>query len=154
MVICNKCYLLQLENSFDVNLMYGNNYGYLSSLNPHGGENYMFARSPFLRMTSLLTRNRKPVIIMGGEMDSIGNFRSGYDSIYGERTSLDSEGKKQVDYKNPMKRPIAGIKDVNVEYKGGGMKLGATREAKITWSCWSFEDLEKLDFNIDNLKAA
>ena len=35
MVMCNKCFLLQLENSFDVNTMYGENYGYLSSLNPH-----------------------------------------------------------------------------------------------------------------------
>ena len=35
MIICNKCDLLQLENSFDVNVMYGENYGYLSSLNPH-----------------------------------------------------------------------------------------------------------------------
>jgi len=35
MVMCNKCKLLQLENSFDVNVMYGENYGYLSSLNPH-----------------------------------------------------------------------------------------------------------------------
>ena len=35
MVMCNKCRLLQLENSFNVNVMYGENYGYLSSLNPH-----------------------------------------------------------------------------------------------------------------------
>ena len=35
MVMCNKCKLLQLENSFDMNVMYGENYGYLSSLNPH-----------------------------------------------------------------------------------------------------------------------
>ena len=35
MVICTKCNLLQLENSFDVKIMYGENYGYLSSLNPH-----------------------------------------------------------------------------------------------------------------------
>ncbi len=35
MVMCAKCNLLQLENSFDVNVMYGENYGYLSSLNPH-----------------------------------------------------------------------------------------------------------------------
>ena len=35
MVMCNNCKLLQLENSFDANLMYGDNYGYLSSLNPH-----------------------------------------------------------------------------------------------------------------------
>jgi len=35
MVICNKCSLLQLKNSFDPDVMYGDNYGYLSSLNLH-----------------------------------------------------------------------------------------------------------------------
>ena len=33
MVICKKCKLLQLGNSFDVDVMYGDNYGYMSSLN-------------------------------------------------------------------------------------------------------------------------
>jgi SAM-dependent methyltransferase len=33
MVICNRCKLLQLENNFDPNEMYGDNYGYMSSLN-------------------------------------------------------------------------------------------------------------------------
>ena len=35
MVMCENCKLLQLKDSFDVDLMYGENYGYLSSLNPH-----------------------------------------------------------------------------------------------------------------------
>lgn len=33
MVICKKCKLLQLENNFDAKEMYGDNYGYMSSLN-------------------------------------------------------------------------------------------------------------------------
>jgi len=33
MVICNKCKLLQLEHNFNTNEMYGDNYGYMSSLN-------------------------------------------------------------------------------------------------------------------------
>ena len=33
LVRCKKCSLLQLENNFDSNLMYGENYGYMSSLN-------------------------------------------------------------------------------------------------------------------------
>ena len=33
MVMCNKCKLLQLEHNFDANEMYGENYGYMSSLN-------------------------------------------------------------------------------------------------------------------------
>ena len=35
MITCNKCSLLQLHDSFDVKVMYGDNYGYLSSLNLH-----------------------------------------------------------------------------------------------------------------------
>lgn len=33
LVICNNCKLLQLENNFNPNEMYGRNYGYMSSLN-------------------------------------------------------------------------------------------------------------------------
>lgn len=33
LVRCKRCSLLQLENNFDSNLMYGENYGYMSSLN-------------------------------------------------------------------------------------------------------------------------
>ena len=96
-------------------------------------ENYMFARSVFLRMTSLLTYNKKPVIIMGGEMRE-GKFKSGYDDLYGKRSTTDE---------NKMRRPIAGIKDVNVEYKGGGMKIGATRTTTVNWTCWTWEELQR-----------
>ncbi len=33
MLLCDKCKLLQLEHNFDSNEMYGDNYGYMSSLN-------------------------------------------------------------------------------------------------------------------------
>jgi hypothetical protein len=33
LVLCKNCTLLQLKHSFDINEMYGENYGYLSSLN-------------------------------------------------------------------------------------------------------------------------
>ena len=33
LVICKNCKLLQLEHNFDANEMYGDNYGYMSSLN-------------------------------------------------------------------------------------------------------------------------
>ena len=33
LVICKNCSLLQLEHSFDTGEMYGDNYGYMSSLN-------------------------------------------------------------------------------------------------------------------------
>ena len=33
LVLCENCKLLQLENSFNYKEMYGDNYGYMSSLN-------------------------------------------------------------------------------------------------------------------------
>ena len=99
---------------------------------PH--ENYMFARSVFLRMTSLLTRKNKPIVLMGGELFE-GQYRKGLD-VYG----LKSGG---IDEENPNLRPMAGVKDVNVEYAGGGMKIGATRKTSISWTCWTWEELQK-----------
>lgn len=97
-------------------------------------ENYMFARSVFLRMTSLLTRNNKPIVLMGGELFE-GQYRKGL-SVYGPK----SGGVKE---ENPNLRPMAGVKDVNVEYAGGGMKIGATRKTSISWTCWTWEELQK-----------
>ena len=97
-------------------------------------ENYMFARSVFLRMTSLLTRNEKPIVLMGGELFE-GQYRKGLD-VYGYKSG-------GIDEENPNLRPMAGVKDVNVEYAGGGMKIGATRKTSISWTCWSWEELQK-----------
>ena len=33
LILCNECKLLQLENNFNPHEMYGENYGYMSSLN-------------------------------------------------------------------------------------------------------------------------
>ena len=41
-------------------------------------------------------------------------------------------------------RPVAGVKDISIEYKGGGMRLGATRTAEISWTCWTYDDLDRL----------
>ena len=105
-------------------------------------ENYMFARSVFLRMTSLLTRNNKPIVLMGGELLD-NTLRSGME-VYGPRSGgvLDNDPKKNVEL-NPNLRPMAGVKDVNVEYAGGGAKIGSTRKTSISWTCWSWEELQK-----------
>ena len=52
-------------------------------------------------------------------------------------------GKYSVDGTQPF-RPLPGIKDVSIEYKGGGMKLGATRTADISWTCWTWQELDRL----------
>jgi len=42
---------------------------------------------------------------------------------------------------NTFKRPIPGIKSIDVQFKGG---VRALRTANISWTCWSFEDLDRL----------
>ena len=66
------------------------------------------------------------VTILGGELND-GKMFSGFNDIYDSKTDT-------------LKRPIAGIKDISINYKGG---LSAIREATINWTCWTFEDLEK-----------
>ena len=40
-----------------------------------------------------------------------------------------------------IKRPMPGIKSIDVQFKGG---IGALRTANISWTCWSFADLDRL----------
>ena len=56
MVICKKCKLLQLGNSFDVDVMYGDSYGYMSSLNPHMIK-HLKLKSEKLKKISKLSKN-------------------------------------------------------------------------------------------------
>ena len=42
---------------------------------------------------------------------------------------------------NPFKRPMPGIKSANINFKGGARAL---REATVSWTCWSFDEIERL----------
>jgi len=68
------------------------------------------------------------VTILGGQATREGDMFHGFDEIYSETIAGST-------------RPLAGIKDISVGYKGN---LSAIREATINWVCWSFEDLERL----------
>jgi len=135
-------------------------------------KNYMFSRTPFLRMTSTVPKNNlEAVILMGGELDRLGKLRSGmynreievnaevpsmhgklnYKGLYNQSTSgLSGTALREFEYLNPQListdsipyRPIAGVKDISIEYKGGGMRLGSTRTAEISWTCWTWQELE------------
>ena len=95
----------------------------------------MASRSVFIRMVS----NRNPdelEIIQGGDLgfttDDVGNVldvktKFGYNQVYRKK----SDG--QI-------RPISGIKDISVEYKGG---YKAIRTADINWSVSSLDDLNR-----------
>ena len=92
----------------------------------------MASRSVFIRMVS----NRNPdelEIIQGGDIsgatDSEGNFITpfGYNQVYRKK----SDG--QI-------KPISGITDISVEYKGG---YKAIRTADINWTVSSLDDLNR-----------
>ena len=74
MVICKKCDLLQLENSFDVNVMYGKNYGYLSSLNPHMIK-HLKIKSEKLKKISNLASNDIIIDIGSNDGTFLSNFK-------------------------------------------------------------------------------
>ena len=61
MVICNNCKLLQLEHNFDANEMYGDNYGYMSSLNK--------SMISHLELKALSLRNRYKIKSKGNVLD-------------------------------------------------------------------------------------
>jgi len=74
MVMCGKCSLLQLENSFNVNVMYGENYGYLSSLNPHMIK-HLKIKSEKLKKISKLTNHETVIDIGSNDGTFLSNYR-------------------------------------------------------------------------------
>lgn len=77
LVLCNKCKLLQLDKSFDMNLMYGLNYGYMSSLNPHMISHLNLKAK---KLKKIIDIKRGDVIVDIGSNDGtyLKNFNSSY----------------------------------------------------------------------------
>tara|TARA_B100000902_G_scaffold3115_1_gene3942 strand:- start:1307 stop:4288 length:2982 start_codon:yes stop_codon:yes gene_type:complete len=102
-------------------------------------------RSTFIKMVSGLEKDS--VVLMGGELRSDNDIVGGFDEIYGSRMSVTEDMEKSmlygrpIDTQNPTSRPIPGVKSIDVKFKGG---MKAIREATISWTCWSFEDLNRL----------
>ena len=101
------------------------------------------SRTPFFRMIS----NKKPdtvykghtgnIIISGGDRNQDKTMKHGFGDgekgIY-YQTKFGGKSKSGI-------RPIAGIKNVEVAYKGG---FKALREATVNWTVGSLEELERL----------
>jgi hypothetical protein len=83
--------------------------------------------------------------MMGGITDQGGLLFEGFKETYSQRPGGAGSGPlaSVASKEGPVEsfRPIAGIKDVSVSYKGG---LSAIREGTINWTCWTFADLERL----------
>jgi hypothetical protein len=80
MVLCKKCKLLQLQDSFDVNVMYGENYGYLSSLNLHMVK-HLQIKSQKLKKISNLKKGDIVIDIGSNDGTSLSNYNNSYKLI-------------------------------------------------------------------------
>ena len=126
----------------------------------------MSSRTTFLRMTSGQTN---AVVLMGGKLKDDLQTTAGYNDIYGPRTyktggmkgtafetfDIDEDGDItgfETDYinafesdtlrfSNNKRRPMPGIKSADISFRGG---TKATRGATISWTCWSYEELDIL----------
>ena len=121
----------------------------------------MSSRTTFLRMTSGQTN---AVVLMGGKLKDDLQTTAGYNDIYGPRTyktggmkgtaveAFDADLDSFTDYHNAFesdtlrfsnnkRRPMPGIKSADISFRGG---TKATRGATISWTCWSYEELDIL----------
>lgn len=96
------------------------------------------ARTVWLRMTSGL---KTPITIQGGELTTDKNTAAGYDQIYNAKTAPSVSFYGQSETLDSPGRPLPGLKSLTVGYLGG---LKAMREATISWTCWSFNEIERL----------
>jgi len=130
MVMCNKCKLLQLENSFDVNVMYGENYGYLSSLNPHMVK-HLKVKSEKLKKISNLGNQDTVIDIGSNDGTFLSNFKSSNNLI-----GVDPTIKK---LKKFYRKDISTISDFfNIRTVS---KYLSNKKAKIITSISMFYDL-------------
>ena len=90
----------------------------------------IMSRTTFVRMCS----NKEEVdniVLSGGELGEDGLLKFGTDLYASRATSTDGS----------QFRPIGGVKDISVEYKGG---FKAIRQCTVNWMVNSIGDLQKL----------
>ncbi len=74
LIRCKRCTLLQLQNNFDSNLMYGKNYGYMSSLNK-AMEFHLKLKSKYLFNTYKLKKGNSVLDIGSNDGTFLGFFK-------------------------------------------------------------------------------
>ena len=130
MVICNKCSLLQLQDSFDADVMYGDNYGYLSSLNLHMVK-HLKSKSDKLKKISQLEKGDIVIDIGSNDGTSLQNYNKDFILI-----GVDPTIKK---LKNFYRKDIITISDFfNKDLVNGYL---SKKKAKIITTISMFYDL-------------
>ncbi len=130
LVFCKNCKLLQLNNSFDPDVMYGDNYGYMSSLN-QSMINHLKKKSTKLKKISVLKKN-DVVLDIGSNDGTFLNFFSKKNKLI----AVDPTIKKLSSYyrKDILKIPTFFSKKE--------IKKNTSKKAQLITSISMFYDLE------------
>ena len=131
MVFCNSCCLLQLEDSFNPSIMYGDNYGYMSSLNNSMLE-HLYKKS--LNLRKLINLSKGDIIIDIGSND--GSFLKFFPNRF-NLVGVDPTIKKLGNFyrKDIKKLPNFFNKDLIIKK--------FNKKAKLITSISMFYDLDK-----------
>ena len=142
LIFCNNCKLLQLENSFDSTEMYGENYGYMSSLNK---SMFLHLKNKMIKLKSKINLRHGDIIIDIGSND--GTFLSFLEKKYC-LVGIDPTIKK---FSKFYRKDIIKIPDF---FSHKIIKEKIKQKAKLITSIAMFYDLEKpLDFVRDIYKV-
>jgi len=77
--------------------------------------------------------------------DLFGNLSPSVTAPYGNVENFTEDflktGNQTKKSQNKFKRPIPGVQSLDVSFQGGSRAL---RQATVSWTCWSFEDIDRL----------
>ena len=130
LVFCDNCNLLQLQNSFDPNIMYGSNYGYMSSLN-QSMVNHLKVKAE--KINRLINLNPGDIIMDIGSND--GTFLK----FFSKKLKLIGVDPTMKKLKNYYRKDI--IKVPNFFSKSNISKI-INKKIKVVLSISMFYDLE------------
>ena len=131
MVFCTNCKLLQLENSFNPKKMYGDNYGYMSSLNSSMIDHLKIKAENLKKIINL---KKKDIICDIGSND--GTFLSFFSKKY-KLVGVDPTIKKLSKY---YRKDIIKIPDF---FSKKNLEKKINQKLKIITSISMFYDIEK-----------
>ena len=129
LVYCNNCNLLQLENSFDKKKLYGENYGYMSSLNSS--------------MTSHLSRKanllKKYNLINGDTIIDVGSNDGTFLSFFEKKFNLIGIDPTIKKFKKNYRKDIIKVENF---FSKNALTPYTKKKAKLITSIAMFYDLE------------
>jgi hypothetical protein len=131
LVLCKNCTLLQLKHSFDINEMYGENYGYMSSLNASMIEHLKNKAKSLIKISKI---KKKDIVVDIGSND--GSFLS----FFSKKNVLIGVDPTIKKFKKFYREDILKVSDFFSFQKI--KKIIGKRKVKLITSISMFYDLE------------